>query len=109
MDPAELAERRRIADAQYIADHGQIAFDIRQCILDETHKNYTPQEWWVDRIWKSHGVEYLNTEKYIEKVYKQPKSKWLLVFGSAPKEYTWQPEGQYIYTEMFLEKALCAK
>lgn len=109
MDPAEYEERRRVVDTQYKADYGQIAFDIRKCLIDEEHKNYTPQEWWVDRVWKSKGVEYLGADKYIEKVYNKPKSKWLLCFGSAPKEYTWQPEGRYANTEMFLEKMMCAK
>ena len=83
MDPAEYAERRRVADEQYKADYGQMALDIRNCLVDGAYKNLTPQDWWVDRIWKSRGVEYLNVEKYIEKVYNKPKSKWLVCFGSA--------------------------
>ena len=109
MDPAEYAERRRVVDEQYKADYGQMALDIRNCLVDGAYKKLTPQDWWVDRIWKSRGVEYLNVEKYIEKVYNKPKSKWLLCFGSAPKEYTWQPEGAYINTELALEKLMCAK
>jgi len=101
MSETEKAERRRIADAQYKADYGEKAFELRSCIINN-FKEFTPENWWVDRIWKSKGVEYLNVDKYIEKVYNKPKTKWLLCFGSAPKEYTMPPEGAFINTELHL-------
>lgn len=59
-------------------------------------------------MWKSVGVEYISVEKYIDKIYNKDDT-WLLCFGSAPKEYTWLPEGGYKNTEMFLEKLICTK
>jgi hypothetical protein len=59
-------------------------------------------------VWKSVGVEYISVEKYIDKIYNKDDT-WLLCFGSAPKEYTWLPEGGYKNTEMFLEKLMCTK
>jgi len=82
--------------------------NLRTCFVD-SYKELTLEEFWVDRIWKSKGVEYLNVEKYIEKVYYKPKSKWLLCFGSAPKEYTIPAERQFTNTEMMLRKLMCTK